>query len=138
MPSVASLDEGFYYAHKRNCFWAMMSEILGEPLPGSVDAKKDLLYRYKIALWDVAQSCEREGSLDSNILSPLPNDIAGLLDACHGITSILFNGGTAFRLCKKLCPEVFVKCRSLQLPSTSPAYTLPYDKKLAAWQDAIQ
>ena len=30
MPSVESLNQGFYYAHPRNAFWRVMAEVYGE------------------------------------------------------------------------------------------------------------
>jgi G:T/U-mismatch repair DNA glycosylase len=65
-PGVASLQVGQYYAHPRNQFWPLLSQLLGEPLPA-------LPYRECVArlrdrgagLWDVYASCRREGSLDS-------------------------------------------------------------------------
>ena len=131
MPSEASLQQGFYYAHPRNCFWPMLSEILGEPAPDSIDRKRQLLLGHRIALWDVAQSCQRQGSLDSAIREAVPNDIEGLLARCPRIGRILFNGGAAQRLFRRLLPPLGAERRLL--PSTSPAYTLPYEKKRAAW-----
>ena len=31
MPSVVSLEEAFYYAHGRNAFWPILSEVFGTP-----------------------------------------------------------------------------------------------------------
>ena len=33
MPSVASLQAGFYYGHARNAFWRILSEVFEAPLP---------------------------------------------------------------------------------------------------------
>ena len=138
MPSAASLDAGFYYAHPRNCFWPMMAEILGESNPADIDAKRALLMRHGIALWDVAMSCVRPGSLDSNIREPVPNDIGALLRAHPGITCVLLNGGTAMKLFERLLPDVAREIDHRQMPSTSPAYTLNYALKRDAWAMGIQ
>ena len=138
MPSVESLRQSFYYAHPRNAFWPMLARILSEPEPVSVEEKKALLLRHRIALWDVAQSCVRPGSLDSAIRDALPNDVPGLLKRCPEIQAILFNGATAQNLYRKLIGDVPAGLRSVRMPSTSPAYTLKFEAKRAAWQKELE
>ena len=136
MPSVESLRQGFYYAHPRNAFWRIMAEIFGEELPVSMEEKKSLLLRNGIALWDTLRSCEREGSLDSAIQRPEPNDIPALLAECPDIRKICFNGAASETLfMRHIGPVEGVEL--IRLPSTSPAYTLAYAKKLAVWKAAI-
>ena len=136
MPSVESLRQGFYYAHPRNAFWRIMAESFGEELPVSMEEKKSLLLRNGIALWDTLRSCEREGSLDSAIQRPEPNDIPALLAECPDIRKICFNGAASETLfMRHIGPVEGVEM--IRLPSTSPAYTLAYAKKLAVWKAAI-
>ena len=135
MPSVQSLRQGFYYAHPRNAFWPMMFELLGERFSEDIGDRKRLLIRNRIALWDVARSAVRPGSLDSAIREAAPNDIPGLLDSCPGIRKVLLNGTVALSLYRKLLTPLAVE--SALLPSTSPANTMPYAKKLAAWSAHI-
>lgn len=137
MPSVASLGQGFYYAHPQNAFWRIVAAVYGEPVPGSVPEKVALLERHGVAMWDVLQSCERVGSLDSAIRKPAPNDFASLFERCPDIEKVLFNGGTAHRLFMKCAPEYLRGRAWARLPSTSPAYTLPYERKLALWREAL-
>lgn len=137
MPSEASLRQGFYYAHPRNCFWPMISELLDEGLPQDSERKRALLIRHRLALWDVAHSCIRPGSLDSAIREPRANDVEGLLRICPEVSVILFNGGTAMRLCGRLLPGLKGTVRQVLMPSTSPAYTLPYERKRARWAEEI-
>ncbi len=137
MPSVESLKQGFYYAHPRNAFWPMMAEILGEEVPQSMEAKKELLVSHRIALWDSACSCEREGSLDSAIREAKPNDFAALYRNCPGIRHVLFNGAAAFELYKKLVAKADPQRLFHRMPSTSPAYTLKYESKKAFWQETL-
>ena len=137
MPSVESLKQGFYYAHPRNAFWRILAEICGAALPETVAEKKRLLLENGIALWDVLASCEREGSLDSAIREGEPSDIPGLLAACPAIRKICLNGGTAARLFEKHFGEKLAGVERVRLPSTSPAYTLSYENKLALWRAAI-
>ena len=135
MPSVASLQQGFYYAHPRNAFWPILFDLMGEAYSEDIGARKRLLLGHRIALWDVARSAVRPGSLDSAIRQAEPNDIPGLLERCPGIRTVLLNGTTAHALYKKLLPPLLVECALL--PSTSPANTMAYAKKRAAWAEYI-
>lgn len=137
MPSQASLAQRFYYAHPRNCFWPMMAQLLGENLPIDIPGRRAMLIRHRIALWDVAHSCERLGSLDSAIRLAEPNDIQGLLMRCPDVRRILFNGGAAMRLFHQLLPGVADGIEQRQMPSTSPAYTIAYEKKSIMWADGL-
>ena len=138
MPSVASLQEGFYYGHPRNAFWRILAESFDCPIPDSVGEKKQLILTHRLALWDALSACEREGSLDSAIRRPELNDFAGLFERCPGIRLVLFNGGMAHRLFMK-GGAPFLEGRVWRvLPSTSPAYTMPYEKKLAQWRQAVE
>ena len=137
MPSVESLNQGFYYAHPRNAFWRILAEVYGEPLPGDIPEKVALLHRRGIALWDVLDSCEREGSLDSAIRQPMPNDFTALFQRCPKIGRVLFNGGAAHRLFMRYNRASLAGRPWLKLPSTSPAYTLNYERKLALWREAL-
>lgn len=138
MPSVESLNQSFYYAHPRNAFWPMMAEILGEAVPQSIEDKKNMLIRHGIALWDTVYSCLREGSLDSAIRSAVPNDFETLYQNCPQIRCVLFNGATAQQLYQRLVNREDTRFIFRRMPSTSPAYTLKYQSKLAAWQQAVK
>lgn len=138
MPSAASLSEGFYYAHPRNCFWPMLAGLLYEDAPGTVDGKRAMILRHGIALWDVAHSCVRPGSLDGDIRDAVPNDVEGLVRRNPGIAAVLLNGGTAARLYRRLLPGMRGRLVEYELPSTSPAYTLGVEKKAEAWGEAIR
>mgnify|MGYP003499176739 FL=1 len=95
MPSVTSLERHQYYGHKQNDFWPMMFAFFEQPYTDAYSVKQELLIKHGIALWDVLSSCEREGSLDSNIMNEIPNDINGVLVQYPTIEYIIFNGGKA-------------------------------------------
>lgn len=137
MPSVKSLEAGFYYAHPRNAFWLMMAEILNEPLPGTNEGKASLLLRHGIALWDTMKSCVREGSLDSAIKEAEPNDFAAFFDRYPMIEKVLLNGGTAWNMYHRLPEEIVCARMCVKMPSTSPAYTMKYEDKLIRWKKEI-
>ena len=138
MPSVVSLERHQYYGHKQNYFWPMMFSLLEEPETDDFEAKKAMLLRHRIALWDVLASCEREGSLDSHIIDETPNDIRALLARYPSIQYILFNGGKAHQSFQKHFPDILETYSWKKLPSTSPAYTMKREVKRKNWHEALQ
>ncbi len=138
MPSVRSLQDGFYYAHPQNAFWRILADCTGEARPQTIEEKKALLLRHHIALWDTARSCVREGSLDSAMQEIELNDLASFFETYPQIRRVLLNGGTAWTLYRRLGKEIAEARACVKLPSTSPAYTLSYEKKLEAWKKELQ
>ena len=119
MPSPASREQGFYYGHPQNRFWRMLAAIFDEPLPRTIEEKRDMLLRHHIALWDVLASCEIEGASDASIRDAQPNDLARIFDAAD-IRAVFATGTKAGELYRKLIePTLGVPCTTL--PSTSPA-----------------
>ena len=57
MPSVKSLSDAQYYAHPRNAFWPILFDIFGETPTSDYEAKKALIRKNGLALWDVAGIC---------------------------------------------------------------------------------
>ena len=136
MPGVKSLEDSQYYAHPRNAFWPIMFEVFGQRLSDDYEVRKSLIRDHNLALWDAACTCEREGSLDSNMRGVVYNDFAALYEKCPGIHSVLCNGATANSLFMK---SGFAQGKMvIRLPSTSPAYTMAYAKKLEAWRAALE
>lgn len=118
-PSVKSRETGFYYGHKQNRFWRVLSAVYKEQVPINTDGKRDFLLSHGIALWDVIASCDIEGYADSSIRNVTVNDIDFILNTSD-IQRIITNGGTAHKLyCKYLLPKTSVQ--DICLPSTSPA-----------------
>lgn len=109
MPGRESLLKGFYYSSRKNIFWDIMARVLlpewdDENLANeslSIEEKKQLLLSNNIGLWDVIQSCYREGSLDSKIKDEQMNDFERLFLDYRGVQRIFFNGGKAYKLYKK-------------------------------------
>lgn len=131
-PSVKSREISFYYAHPRNRFWTLLSALLKQPIPVSIEEKKNLLLSYHIALWDVIQSCEIKGSSDSSIKNVVPNNILSLIEQ-SSVTHIYANGSKAYSLYKKYCkPDIFLPIT--RLPSTSPANAaFPLERLIKEW-----
>ena len=134
-PSAASLAARQYYAHRQNQFWRILGALIKQPLyEMDYAARWPHVQAAGIAVWDVYATCEREGSLDSDIRMGVPNDFVQLKVLAPMLQRICFNGQTAGkfqRLLSGMGYEVLV------LPSTSPAYTLSFERKLATWQSAL-
>lgn len=118
-PSVKSRESEFFYHHPQNRFWKVISAICNDTIPETIEEKKQLLLRNKIALWDVVQSCEVIGSADSSIRNVIPNDITPILEQAD-IQNLYANGGTAYRLYKRFIYK-HIGREIILLPSTSPA-----------------
>lgn len=121
-----------YYAHPQNQFWRLLGALLREPLVEmDYDSRLKTLLRYRIGVWDVIATCRRHGSLDSDIRDEQGNDFDFLHNDCPQLRRIGFNGLKAGRLA-----GIFdaLGYETLQLPSSSPAYTLAFAEKLSRWQ----
>ena len=131
-PSVKSREANFYYGHPKNRFWPLIADIFGEDMPSSVEEKKALLQRNRIALWDVIAKCEIIGSSDSSIRNVEPNDINLILNSSK-VGSIYTNGRKAYDLYNRYCLEKTER-EAVLLPSTSPANAaFTYEKLREAW-----
>ena len=140
MPSVVSLHEDFYYAHPRNAFWQILSEMFECSLTST--AEKTLLCQQKgIFLWDVLQGCQREGSLDSAIQQPIANDFETVFNQFPALKTVAFNGKAAEKLFQKEVIKHQCLPQELQfvcLPSTSPAYAaMSFETKRLLWQEKL-
>ena len=117
-PSVKSREISFYYGNKQNRFWKTVCGFFQENIPETVDGKKEFLRRNNIALWDMATSCEIEGSSDSSVKNATIADLSKIFSTAK-IEKILLNGTLAY--------EVFISRYSVcgipytKMPSTSPA-----------------
>lgn len=131
-PSVKSREVSFYYGNKQNRFWKMLSDFFGMPI-SSVEEKKKLLNKNKIALWDIVTKCEIVGSMDSAIKNYSVADVPSLLAAASNIKKILINGQTAYKIFTKNFSEL--SDLAVCLPSTSPANTR-FDK--SAWLKELE
>ena len=137
-PSPKSREMSFYYGHPQNRFWPLMAALTGEPVPAREDiaAKKQIILRHGLALWDTLASCTITGASDASIRDVVPNDIAALL-AKAPIEAVFCNGATAYRIYTKyLLPVSGIE--AVKLPSTSPANAACCPEKLrAVWGEAL-
>lgn len=128
IPSIKSRKFGFYYMHPQNRFWKVVSKVFNEEYPETIDDKKEFLKRNQIALWDVIESCEIEGSSDSSISEVIPNDIHSLLEKTD-IKKIYVTGKKALKLYQQyIYPTTGIE--AIYLPSTSPANAILKEEDL--------
>lgn len=133
LPGDASLAAAQYYGHPRNGFWRLVGAVVGEDLVClGYEARLEALRRHRIALWDVIGAAYRVGSLDTAIKHHEANDLAGLIATLPDLRVIAFNGGTAAKLGRKALRETGLAL--IDLPSSSPALTMAFEAKLAAWK----
>jgi hypoxanthine-DNA glycosylase len=147
MPSAVSLSQQQYYAHQRNAFWQIMMALFNATSENDTtdyNQRKKILVKNKIAVWDVLQSCFREGSLDTEIQmdSITTNDFNHFFSLYPTIKQVLFNGGKAEMIfVKYVWPQIkeqYGYLTYLRLPSTSPAHArMTYQQKLSSWRNAM-
>ena len=117
-PSVKSREISFYYGNKQNRFWKTVCGLFKENIPETVDGKKEFLLRTNIALWDMATSCEIEGSSDSSVKNATIADLTKIL-ATAKIEKILLNGTLAYDLFMQKYAQIGIPY--VKMSSTSPA-----------------
>lgn len=118
-PSVKSREQCFFYGHRQNRFWKVVASVCNEAVPKSIEEKKNMLLKNRIAVWDVIYSCEIIGSSDSSIKNAVPNDINHILKESE-INRVYTNGKKADELYRKYL-ENQTGIKAVCLPSTSPA-----------------
>jgi hypoxanthine-DNA glycosylase len=128
IPGVKSLEKQQYYGHPQNKFWKIIFELFNEEFTEDYAERINILKKHHIALWDVIDSCERKGSLDSEIKNEEANQI---------IKAIFCNGGKSYKNLQKILGENY-KIPVFLLPSTSPLHTVSFEKKLEEWKGILE
>ena len=130
-PGEASLAAQQYYAHPRNHFWPLVEALIDTPL-ATIPYRERLraLRAHRIGLWDVFVECFRRGSLDGAIRMAERGEIGRIRRAAPAVALVCFNGQTAARALPAWRDAGYA---TLELPSSSPAFTRPFAEKLARW-----
>lgn len=132
LPGDASLAAAQYYAHPRNQFWRLLGAVLGVALADMPYLQRlAVMQQHGVGLWDVVAEASRRGSLDSAIRDARANPLAELVATLPVLRVVAFNGQTAGKAAPQLAAS---GVPVLVLPSSSPAHTLAFDKKLQEWQ----
>lgn len=134
LPGEQSLRAERYYAHPRNAFWRLLGGVLGEDLQDlAYDRRLALLMERRVALWDVIGSARRRGSLDQQLRDVTARDLSSFVQALPQLRAVAFNGATAARLGRKGLGGASLLL--IDLPSSSPAFTLPFAVKAERWAE---
>ena len=133
-PSVKSREQNFFYGHPQNRFWKVIAAVYEQPLPRTIEEKKQLILDNGLALWDSIASCEITGSSDSSIRNARANDINVILESCN-IEKIYCNGRKSHELYRKYI-EPATGRTAVCLPSTSPANAQwALERLIGAWAE---
>lgn len=138
-PGGQSLLRQEYYAHGGNRFWTIMQHILNAKGLLDYAAKRELLLKNRIALWDVIKECDRKTSKDSDIENEVVNDFTTLLNNYPNIQTIVFNGHKPkmyFDIYVKLNKPVDLKVVKSTSPSNNRNYSL--EELIAIWKPIIK
>lgn len=143
MPGNISLIAHQYYANPQNAFWRITAELLGFDFSVPYAERIAALKSARIALWDVLQSCTREGSLDASIArdTEVANNFVAFFETHKHITHVFFNGAKAEACFNR---HVLRKIETgplsyLRLPSTSPTNaSMSLEHKLLAWRAIVE
>lgn len=137
LPGEESLARSQYYANPRNHFWRLIGAVVDADLASlPYEARLEALIGAGIGLWDTIGSATRRGSLDGAIRGHRANDLIALVETLPKLRAVGFNGGRSAALGS---PQLASRphLTMIPLPSSSPAYTLPFEDKLTAWRALI-
>lgn len=137
IPGVKSLEKQQYYAHPQNKFWTIIFELFHEKFTEDYTERINIVKKNHIAIWDVIDSCERKGSLDSEIKNEEANQIEELLEIYPNIKAIFCNGGKSYKNLQKILGKNY-KIPVFLLPSTSPLHTISFERKLHDWKKILE
>ena len=139
LPGDRSLACGEYYGNPHNQFWHLVGTILGIDLRTfDYETRLAALRDNGIGLWDVIAEAERPGSLDAAISNATHNALSSFVLTLPELRAIAFNGATAARLGRTQLGAASEQFCLVDLPSSSPAHTVPVDTKLQAWRALAQ
>lgn len=121
MPGEKSLLNQEYYNSSRNQFWKIIADAFNKKKAfADYNDKIATLKNNKIGLWDVLDTCDREGSSDSNIENPTLNNFDKLFKEFPNIKTVIFNGKDSYDYFNSLVHDKADKIY-LQISSTSSA-----------------
>lgn len=137
MPGEKSLEIQEYYGNRGNQFWKLLFTLINKDFSYDYIIRKKLLKENSIALWDVLQYCEREGSLDSKIKNEIPNDFETFYKAYPNIKNVFFSSkNAALYYDKYVGKKESITYEILPSPSGANA-SKSFAEKLQIWKGKI-
>lgn len=137
LPGEESLRQQKYYGNPRNDFWPILFRMFDVLIAESYEERLKFLKSHKIGLWDVIQTAERIGSLDSNIRNATANDFEGLFKRYPNIKMLAFNGRKSENTFRKYVlsqQKIPTNLVMEYFPSTSPAHKyMSVEDKYTKW-----
>ena len=79
----------------------------------------------------MVRSAVRPGSLDASITDHEANPLAKFVTTLPRLQAVAFNGGRAYAIGRRALADCQIEL--VPLPSSSPAYTLSFERKAAEW-----
>ena len=123
MPSTISRETNFYYAHKTNRFWPILSILFNTELK-TISNKENFLLNNNIAIFDMIEECDITGSSDSSIKNIKINNLKPIIKNSK-IKYIFCTGKLAYNLYQKYYKDLNLECVYLPSPSSAnAAYSL--------------
>lgn len=137
MPGEKSLELREYYGNRGNQFWRLLFGLMGKELSHDYTVKINFLKENHIALWDVLEYCEREGSLDSKIKNEISNDFKSFYKSYPDIQYVFFSSkNAAVYYDKYVGKSAGITYEILPSPSGANA-TKSFAEKLQIWREKI-
>ncbi len=132
-PSIKTREYGFFYGHKQNRFWRILSGVFDEEIIDTIEHKRTFLLKHNIAVWDSIYSCDIIGSSDASIKNVVPTNLKPILDGSR-VEKIFCNGATAHKYFR-MFSEKALGIRGIKLPSSSPANaSYSIDRLIDEWK----
>ena len=116
---MKSREQQFFYGHPHNRYWPVLAAVFQEPVPKTIEEKKELALKHHVAMWDTIYSCDIRGSSDSSIKNVVPTDLRKILEESE-ISHVICNGKTSGNYYHRY-QEKKIGIPAIVLPSTSPA-----------------
>lgn len=133
-PSKKSLELQQYYGNKGNQFWNLIFDILSVTDPIEYSKRVQILLDHHLGLWDVYDTFDRNGSLDSQFQDATLNDFQEIFSLAP-IKLIIANGKKAYS--ESLKNALFREVPILYCPSTSGANNGQKQLRKELWTEAL-
>jgi hypoxanthine-DNA glycosylase len=134
MPGEQSLKLQQYYGHRGNQFWKIVFNLFNQSFSDNYEIKRQLLLSKGIALWDVLENCEREGSSDHKIKNEVANDFASFYQKFPSVKNVFFTSKKAEEFYGKYVHKnSHVIYHNLPSPSSANTWKT-FEEKVAEWK----